>query len=338
MKKLAWLLFILLFVIPIAVAGCGDSSSNNNENKKHTKIPDNLTVYGGSVGGVWSIFTEGVSEAVRREYPGTLISAVPGTVAGNPVSVDQGKTDFAIAESLTALFAYEGHDPFEEKHENIRAVAAIIPENTFQMVAPVSAPFDSVEDVVKNNIGIRYSAGEQGALGDVVSASVFEAYGVSYDDIEENGGDVNFLSGGKTFELMQDARIDSLGKMVPIPAGDIMEASATIDMKLIPIGQTAVDYLVDTYALSPFTIEADSYDFQDEDYLTVNTPTILITNASMSEDVVYQVTKSIYNQLDYLADVHNGFKEVNDGTIIDVGEVLLHPGAEKFYKEQDLLP
>lgn len=323
---------LMMLLMTLVVSACSEQTDDED-----TKITKNITVHGGSVGGVWSIFTEGVSEAVRREYPGTFISSVPGTVAGNPVSVDQDKTDFAIAESLTALFAYEGVAPFTEAHENIRAVAAIIPVNVFQMVAPKGAPFDSVEDVVNNKIGIRYSAGEKGALGDVISLSIFEAYGVTYEDIENNGGEVDFLSGGKTFELMADKRIDSLGKMVPIPAGDIIEASATIDMKLIPIGQAAIDYLADEFSLTPYTIDAGSYDFQEEDYLTVNTPTILITNANMSEEVVYQVTESIYNQLDYLADVHNGFKEVNDQTIVEVGKVPLHPGAEKFFKERGIL-
>lgn len=332
MKKI-----IGLFIMLIVVSGCADTVSNNDVSQEKIEIANNITVYGGSVGGVWSTFTEGVSEAVRREYPGTLISAIPGTVAGNSVLVDHGKADFAIAESLTARFAYEGHTPFKEKHENIRAVAAIIPENTFQMVAPVSVPFDSVEDIINNNIPFRYSAGEKDALGDIISESVFKAYGLTYDDVRKNGGEVSFLSGGKTFELMQDDRIDSLGKMVPIPASDIIEASTSMDMKLISIGQTAVDYLVETYQLTPFTIEVGSYDFQKEDYLTVNSPTILITNVSMSEDVVYQVTKSIYNQLDYLVDVHTGFNVVNDQTIIDVGGVPLHSGSERFYKEQGLL-
>lgn len=336
MKLKKYHFLIGLFIITILLSACGNEN-NTNESQEDSTITDNLTVYGGSVGGVWSLFTEGVSEAVRRANPGTSISAVPGTVAGNVILVDEGKADFAIAESLTARFAYEGQEPFEEKHDQIRAVAAIIPENTFQMVAPEKVDFNSIQDIVDQAIGVRYSAGEKGALGDVVSEAIFEAYDLSYDDIEASGGEINFLSGGKTFELMQDSRIDSLGKMVPIPAGDIMEASASIDMKFIEIGQPAIDYLVDTYAVDPYTIEAGSYDFQTEDYLTINTPTILITNESMSEEVVYQVTKSIYNQLDYLFDVHNGFKAVNDETIVDTGGVELHPGAEKFFKEQGLL-
>src|SRR5699024_6608237 len=144
-----------------------------------------------------------------------------------------------------------------------------------------------IEDVVKNNMAMRYSAGEKDALGDVVSEAIFAAYDMSYEDIENNGGVINFLSGGKSFELIGDARLDALGKMVPIPASDILEASATIDLKLIPIGEQAVNYLVDEFALTPYTMQAGSYDFQTEDYLTVNSPTILITHANMSDDVVY---------------------------------------------------
>lgn len=333
MRNLISIISIVLLAIIVTACAATENSSNAN----NAVLEDNLTIFGGSVGGVWSIFTEGVSEAVRKEYPGTQISAVPGTVAGNAIAVSRKKTDFAISESLTAHFAYEGSRPFNESHENIRAVAAIMPINVFQVVAPVNAPFDSIEDVAKNNLAIKYSAGEKDALGDIVSAATFEAYDISYDDIEKNNGEVNFLPGGKTFELMADNRIDSLGKMVPIPAGDILEASSTIDMKLIPIGETAIDYLVDKYAMTPYTIKAGSYDFQKEDYQTVNTPTILITNEEMDDEVVYHVTKAIYNQLDYLANVHNGFKAVNNETITEVGKIPLHPGAKKFFEEVDLI-
>lgn len=324
----------VLFMGMFLLIGCAATSVE--EGNEESEQVQNITIYGGSVGGVWSIFTEGVTEAVRKEYPGTMISAIPGTVAGNPILVSDRKTDFALSESLTAFFAYAGKQPFNEKKENIRAVAAIIPENVFQFVAPNDAPFHTVSDIVQNNVRLRYSPGEKDALGDLVSSAVFQAYGMSYKDMEANGGEVQYLSGTKTFELMNDARMDGLGKMVPIPAGDILEASATIDLKLIPIGQKAIDFLVETYGMTPFTIPEGSYDFQKKDYHTVNAPTILITHADVSEKVVYQVTKSIYEQLDYLRNVHHGFKAVNDQTMIEVGSVPLHPGAEQFYKEQGL--
>jgi len=328
---------ILLLILCISLLVSCSSKSDDSSQKESGSIDGQLTIFGGSVGGVWSVFTEGVSEAVRREHQGANVSAVPGTVAGNVVAVSEGKADFAISESLTAKFALDGTVNFDETHENIRAVAGIMPINVFQLVAPKSVSFSSVEEVATKDLPMRYSAGEKNALGDVISESVFEAYDLSYELIEQNGGEVNFLSGPKTFELMSDARIDSLGKMVPIPASDILEASATIDMKLIPIGDQAIDYLVEEYGVMPYTMEAGSYDFQEEDYETVNTPTILITSEEIDEETVYNVTKAIYNQLDYLADVHNGFKEVNDETITEVGTIPLHPGAERFFKEEGLL-
>lgn len=325
-------LLISLIVILLFITSCGNNSTNKDSSPK-----EQLTINGGSVGGVWSVFTEGIAEAVRKEYPGTMISAVPGTVAGNPVLVDQGKVEFAIAESLTAQFALKGRYPFEEPYKNITAVAAVIPENVFQFVAPRSANFNSVEDIVTDKIALKYSPGEKDALGDVISEAIFEAYKVSYEDIVANNGEVNYLSGGKSFELMRDGRLDGLGKMVPIPAGDIMEASATIDLKLIDIGEQATQYLTSKYPVTRYTIPAGSYDFQSEDYETINTPTILITNKNVPEETVYKVTKSIYEQLDYLANVHNGFKTINDQTIVELGGVPLHPGAKKFFKEIGLI-
>lgn len=324
---------MVLFIVLIAGCSAGNSSKGSQNSEQ-----GQLTVYGGSVGGIWSIFTEGISEAYRKEHPGTLISSFPGTVAGNPILVAEGKADFAISESLIASFAHEGDHPFDETYSEIRAVANIMPVNIFQFVADENVPFDSVEDIVTDEISVRYSAGEVDALGDLVSASVFEAYGLTYEEIEDFGGEIAFLSGGKSFELMADARIDGLGKMVPIPAGDIMEASAMIDLKFISIGDQAIDYLVDEYGMTPYTMEAGSYDFQPEDYHTVNSPTILITNEEMSEETVYNMTKSLYEQLDYLHDVHKSMQAINDETIMEVGNVPLHPGAEKFYKEIGIFP
>src|SRR5690625_4748013 len=111
--------FGILLISLLILASCSNTNNDNQAVPTSESLDGNFTVFGGSVGGIWSVFTEGVAESVRREYPGTQISAVPGTVAGNPVAVDQEKADFAISESLTALFAYEGSTPFTEPHEDI---------------------------------------------------------------------------------------------------------------------------------------------------------------------------------------------------------------------------
>src|SRR5690625_133482 len=128
-----------------------------------------------------------------------MISASPGTVAGNPILVHQEKVEFAIAESLTALFALTGRYPFENAHENIMGVAAVIPENVFQFVATKSAPFNSVKDIADKNIPIRYSPREKDSLGDIISDARFEAFKVIHDYFEEINVEIKYLSGTKSF-------------------------------------------------------------------------------------------------------------------------------------------
>src|SRR5690625_7419643 len=111
-KRISLLVFIL-----VMISACGTTDSNVEQKDDKEAESQQLTIYGGSVGGVWSTFTEGVSEAVRREYPGTQSSAMPGTVAGKSIMDDQGKADIAIADTLTARFAYELLKPFVDKHE-----------------------------------------------------------------------------------------------------------------------------------------------------------------------------------------------------------------------------
>ena len=67
-----------------------------------------FTVAGGSVGGSWSVFTEGAVEAMRRGNKDYQISAEPGSTTANPGMVDQGKVEMGVAFGLTALQAYQG--------------------------------------------------------------------------------------------------------------------------------------------------------------------------------------------------------------------------------------
>src|SRR5699024_12506136 len=145
LKKQTVIRVVIAVLLVLIFAGCDVNVGATDD----STASGNYTVYGGSVGGIWSIFTEGISEAFRKEYPGTQISAVPGTVAGNPVLVNQQKADFAISESLTAAVAYEGRIPFNETYEDMRTFGANMRINTKQLVAREYEDSESIEDGVQ---------------------------------------------------------------------------------------------------------------------------------------------------------------------------------------------
>jgi hypothetical protein len=63
---------------------------------------------------------------------------------------------------------------------------------------------------------------------------------------------------------------------------------------------------------------------------------VLATTSSLSSQVVYELTKSLYENLDYLADVHPACSEIAlDRALSDV-RIPLHPGAVLYYRERNV--
>lgn len=70
-----------------------------------------------------------------------------------------------------------------------------------------------------------------------------------------------------------------------------------------------------------------------KDINTIAQPNFLAVNAAVSEDDVYKITKSIYENLPFLNGIHKATKAMAIEKAIVGLPVPLHPGAAKYYKE-----
>jgi len=84
-------------------------------------------------------------------------------------------------------------------------------------------------------------------------------------------------------------------------------------------------------------ITAGLYNGIDEDVFTVASPALLSTREDISDDVVYEVVKAIFEHLDVLVDTHAQGKNIKLETALNGMSIPLHPGAEKYYKEMGIL-
>lgn len=178
---------------------------------------------------------------------------------------------------------------------------------------------------------------QQGSAGEIITRNILKEYNVTYEDIISWGGSVDHLSDSKTFELMADKRIDATGDAVSVPSSGMIEASTTIDLKMLSFDKEVMQAVSDNLGMATGTIQAGSYDFLEDDIDTLYTPAILIVHKDVPEEEVYQITKAIYNNFDYLGTVHEEFKNLTADNMMEVGQVPLHPGAEKFFKEAGML-
>ena len=87
---------------------------------------------------------------------------------------------------------------------------------------------------------------------------------------------------------------------------------------------------------TPFTIAAGTYPGQDKDVNTIAQPNFLAVNDSVDEEHVYQLTKTMYENLGFLQAIHPATKAMAVEKAMAGLPVPLHAGAAKYYKEVGL--
>ncbi|GGM37906.1 hypothetical protein GCM10011351_25130 [Paraliobacillus quinghaiensis] len=328
---------ILLIVLVLAACGSEEVTDQNESTNSNSSETLETVLVGGRTGGAWSIFTEGIAESIRRDNDGSIITVEPGGIVENPVSVATNTIPYGLSYAMTAFAAYSGAEPYDQAYQDLRAISVVIPANYYQFIVRAETEYNSVKEIIENEYPIRLSVDQKGSAGEIITRNILKQYGVSYEDIISWGGTVDHLGGTKTFELMADKRIDAAGDALSVPSSDILEASTSIDLKLLSLEEDIAVSVAEDLGMLTGTIESGSYDFQYEEVTTVNTPVILIVNKDVSDEEVYKITESIYNNFDYLSTVHEEFKNLTAENMADVGSVPLHSGAEAFYKDKGLL-
>jgi TRAP transporter TAXI family solute receptor len=161
-----------------------------------------------------------------------------------------------------------------------------------------------------------------------------EAYGVSYDEVKHN-----FVGFTEAVDLMRNKQVAAAMVMAGVPAAAVTEMMATAGGQLISFDDDKIAALKEKYPwYVDYTIPANSYENQDYDVKTVAQLNILVADASMSDEVAYELTKALWENLSDLEKGHSIVKVFNiDIAASGLADVPLHPGAEKFYKEKGVI-
>ncbi|WP_167577505.1 TAXI family TRAP transporter solute-binding subunit [Ammoniphilus sp. YIM 78166] len=351
------LVSVLTGAIFVAMTACGGSGStgtttsqgsNGNSGaapqtespsapaEKPAAAPLNLTLAGGSSGGSWTAIGEGIGESIRRAFPGSTFSYEPGQDGANTAAVAGGMVALGMAHSPIVKQALNGEEPFKSPLDNVQVVASLYP-GLLQVVARQDASFKSIDEIVEKKLPIRVSVNKKGTIQDLIAQSVFEAYGVTYADIESWGGKVLYSSSGESMDLFRDGRLDLYFPVIKAPETYLIETSTSVPLQLIPVKDEALVKAGEQWGMPINTIPAGTYSFLKEDYKTIELYVQLVTSSDVPEETIYQVTKSMTENLDYLKTIHNALAELTPEGMTKTGDMPLHTGAQRLYKEIGVL-
>ena len=261
------------------------------------------------------------------------MSAISSAGSGENVRLlRENEAQFAIVQGLFGHYARTGTGPIEADgpQENLRSVSML---------------WQNVEQFVLSNDFV-----ETGTIADMVAASgQTMALGAQNSgtigsnrtllgnlglDIEESY-ELLHAGYGPSAEAVQNGQAAGLGAPAGVPTGAISQLfAASDDVTLLSFTTDQAQQADGGMGLwTPYTIPAGTYTGQDEDVSTIAQPNFLAVRADVDEDAVYLLTKTMYENLDFLHAIHKATTAMDIERAIAGLPLPLHPGAARYYQE-----
>jgi hypothetical protein len=247
----------------------------------------------------------------------------------NIKTIRAGELEFGVAQSDWQYHAYNGSSRFEEDgaFEGLRAVFSVHPE-PFTVVARADSGVTTFDDLKGKRVNIgNPGSGQRGTM-----EVLMEAKGWSTDDFAL----ATELKAAEQSAALCDNQIDAMVYTVGHPSGSIQEATTACDSVLVTVAGDAVEGLVnDNPYYRTATIPGGMYRGNDEDTQTFGVGATFVSSDAVSEEAVYTVVKSVFENFDDFRGLHPAFANLDPQEMATAGlSAPLHAGAAKYYKEQ----
>ena len=293
-----------------------------------------ITIGTGGVTGVYYPTGGAICRLVnkgRRDHGIRCSVESTGGSVYNVETIKAGELEFGVAQSDIQYNAYNGVVQFEgEPFEGLRAVFSVHPE-PFTVVARADAGISSFEDLQGKRVNIGNPGSGQRATMEVL----MEKMGWTTDDFAL----ATELKAAEQSAALCDNQIDAMVYTVGHPSGSIQEATTACDSVLVTVDNDATAALVEEF---PFyrvaTIPGGMYRGNDADVTTFGVGATFVTSDAVSEDAVYAVVSSVFENFEDFKGLHPAFANLVPEEMASAGlSAPLHAGAEKYYNETGML-
>lgn len=341
--KLLWVIaLIILTSLLIATTGCGQKPAQPAGGQADSALkPAMLRMAGMEVGTSFYLVAATVAQVVQEKLPGgSKIDVLPYSGgAGNVQVVNSKDAQIGMSLVMPNKLAYKGEFPYEEKMEDLRAIAGGFGRYYVAVITTKKSGIKSLKDVVDKKVPLRLETQSVGSLGEVATRQILEAYGVNYDTIKSWGGSVEHTSINVITDKLKNGQADLWMQLVTIGHPTVSELALTTDLVFLPIEEDICKKLTKDYAYEVnIPIPAKTFKGQEADVPTASFVINFITTKDMSDDLVYQMTKAVVENKEKLVAGHALFKDFDPQMAGTSGRngIPLHPGALKYYKEKGL--
>lgn len=286
-----------------------------------------LTVLTGGSAGTYYPIGRAISKTVSESK---MIHATPkkgsGSVA-NLNQIDDGAVEIALAQNDITNWAVKGEFMFPHPLKNVRAIASLYPEHV-QLVCARGSEIRGIEDIKGKKISV-------GAPGSGVECDVRAL--LSLFDMDYRSFKPSFLDFDKTVRRISDGRLDAGFIVAGYPTPSISLLASDVDIDIVDFSDEELAKITDAFPyFKRGEIPANTYSGVES---SVNTPAVmalLVANANVPDDVVYEFTKMLFENVDAVRASHPSASSISIDSALDGLTAPLHPGAARYYEERGI--
>ncbi len=289
-----------------------------------------INVLTGGQSGVYYPMGVALSQIYAKVLPDAKVT-VQSTKASaenlNLLQAGRGEIALTLGDALSDAWKGDKEAGFNSPLTKLRAVAGMY-ANFIQIVASADAGIKTMADLK----GKRISVGAPKSGTELNARAVLKAAGLSYADFAK----VEYLAFGESVELMKNRQLDVTLQSAGLGVASIRDLSTSIKIIVVPIPADVVAKVGDA-AYQPSVIPANTYTGQTADVPTAAIKNFLVSHEGVPADVVYLMTKSMFENLDTMVAAHAAAKGITKQGATSGTPVTFHPGAEKYYREVGLM-
>ena len=312
-KRFSAIALCMTVLVALLVCGCGPKQRF-------------VTIGTGGTAGTYFPLGGALAEIWNKNIKGMNANATStGASAANIAMLKDGKVDVIFVQNDAAYYAQNDLEAYKGKAmPDIRGLASLYDE-TCQLVALADSKIKTAADLK----GKRVSVGAAGSGVEANARQILEAAGLSYDDIK-----VQYLSFAESASNLKDGNIDAAFNTAGAPTAAIQDLAASKKIVLVPIDGDVASKLMGKWKFyTPTKVPGGTYQGVADDVMTVSVKSMLAVSAKLDDKLAYDMLKTMFANGERLAASHKKGADIKIATATDGMSIPLHPGAEKYFKE-----
>lgn len=264
------------------------------------------------------------------------LSAISSAGSGENVKLlRENEAQFAILQGLYGAWAWNGEGKVKASgpQTHLRSVTMMWQNVEHFVIRSELAKTGTVADL--NDLkGKKFSIGKKNSGTEGSGRQIMSGLNVNPDTFN-----LAYLGYGASADALQNGAIDGMNTPAGVPVSAVTRAYAALGDKITMLSFTdeQIKQANDDYQLwTKLVIPANTYPGQVEPINTIAQPNFLAVRDDISDDDVYMLTKTIYENLPFLNGIHKATKTMAVEKALSGLPVPLHPGAARYYQEMGI--